>query len=191
MINAFFFLFFQKKSTHTHKKKKKKLKIRKNYSLAPQITTRFANSPKLPMTPKMATPLALSVKMDGKHITCTACDILGLKPPKMLKPLKMPLSSKFESKLKSPDISCLLSYPVYLPCRSQSEARERFDITLSERKKKSASPTQNVLCPAINSSGVEDPKSSGHFSTLKISPTPSCVDTSTAVVSCRRCPIVA
>jgi hypothetical protein len=123
--------------------------------------------------------------MDGKHITCTARDILGLKP------LKMPLSSEFESKLKSPNISCLLSYPVYLPCRSRSEARERFDVTVSERKRNSASPTQNILCPAINNSNVEDPKSSGHFSTLKIFPTPSCVDTGAAIISCRCCPIVA
>jgi len=128
------------------------------------------------MTPKMATPLALPVKMDGKDITCTTRDILGLKPP------KMPMSSEFESKLKSPDISCLLSYPVYLPRMSRSEVRERFDVALLERKKNSASLTQNVLCPAINSSSIEDPKSSSHFSTLKISPTPSCVDTGAAVV---------
>lgn len=137
------------------------------------------------MTSKMATPLALPIKMDGKHITCTSRDILGLKP------LKMPMSLEFESKLKSPNISCLLSYPVYLPRRSWSEARERFDFVLSERKKNSVSPTQNVFCPAINSSGIEDPKSFGHFSTLKISPTPNCVDTDAAVVSCRRCLIVA
>jgi hypothetical protein len=103
----------------------------------------------------------------------------------------MPLSSEFESKLKSLDIPCLLSYPIYLPRSSRSEARERFDVALSKRKKNSALPTQNILCLAINSSGVEDPKSSGHFSTIKISPTPSCVDTGAAVVSCCRCPIVA
>jgi len=128
--------------------------------------------------------------MDGKHITCTARDILGLKPP------KMPLSSEFESKLKSPYISSLLYFSLTSIGYTFHAGRDRkpgrdFVSHCWRRKKLRRRRPQNLFCPAINSFGVKDPKSFGHFSTLKISPTPSCVDTSTAIVSCRHCPIVA
>lgn len=139
----------------------------------------------------MATPLALLVIMDGKHITCTTRDILGLKPP------KMPLSSEFESKLKSPDISSLLYFSftsigyTFHAGHDRKPRRDFVSLHCWRRKKLRRRRPQNLFCPAINSFGVKDPKSFGHFSTLKISPTLNCVDISTVVVSCRHYPIVA